>query len=209
MRRPCVAISHFPSSGGHAVGRRVADLLGYGFFDREIIDQIVRDEGVQQRLVRELDEHVRSAIDRYLLDAFRGGNFTESDYLKSVIRVLQALGHEGAAVVLGRGAPFVLSGRQALRVLVVAPTPQRIDRLAQKLSLDLVPAAKRLEQDESNRREFLRHHFGIDRQDDPMLYDLVVNTGGLSVDVAADLVADAVRRRFPQERSAEAFATHP
>lgn len=202
-RRPCVAISHLPGSDGHVLGRRVADRLSCGFFDREIVDEIVRDEGVQERLVGDVDEHVRSLIDRYLLDPFRAQRFGESDYLRSLVRVVQTLGQRGDAVVLGRGSAFILSERQALRVLVVAPTPLRVERFAKARGLDHAAAAARLEREDADRSAFIRHHFGV-RQDDPSLYQLALNTGSLPLDVAADLVVEALRGAFPAGLPADA-----
>ena len=103
-RGACVAFSHLPGSGAAELGRRVAERLGYGFFDREIVESIARDSGAQLRLVGELDEHVRSMIDRYVVDVFRGRSFAEDDYLKSVGRVFATLAKCGRAVLLGRGA---------------------------------------------------------------------------------------------------------
>ena len=45
----------------------------------------------------------------------------------------------------------------------------------------------------AERREFLRHHFGVDPYD-PTLYDLTVNTDTLGIDTSVSLVVDALRR---------------
>ena len=203
-RRPCVAISHLTGSDGLELGRRVADRLSYGFFDRAIVDGIVHDQAVQQRLVRAVDEHVRSLIDRYLLDAFRTQRFGESDYLRSLVRVVRTLGQLGDAVLLGRGSAFILSKREALRVLVVAPTPLRVERFAKAHGLDHAAAAVRLEREDADRSEFIHHHFGV-RQDDPSSYELAVNTGSLPLDVAANLVVEALRGAFPAGLPADAL----
>ncbi len=194
--QPCVAISRLPWSGGGELGRRVAERLDYGLFGREIIDEIEREQGVQRQLLTGLDERMRSTIDRYATDAFRGRSFRESDYLKHVVRTIATLGERGMAVLLGRGAPFVLPPEQALRVLVVAPIAFRIERMARERELSREDAAQELEQEDEQRREFVRRQFGVD-QDDPLLYDLAVNTGTLSMDCAERLVLDALRDRFP------------
>ncbi len=192
----CIAFSHLPGSGAAELGRRVAERLGYGFFDREIVESIARDSGANMRLVGELDEHVRSMIDRYLVDVLRGRSFAEDDYLKSVARVFATLARCGRAVLLGRGATAILTPRQALRVLVVAPREVRIERIAREQHLELGAATERLDQEEAARTGFIRHHFGV-RQDDPALYELVVNTGTLSLDLATELVVVALRGQFP------------
>lgn len=198
-RGPCVAFSRQPGSGAAALARRVAEWLDYGFFGIEILDRIARATGIQRRLLEGLDEHVRSAIERNVADAFRAHPFTESEYLQHVVQAIATLGERGMAVLLGRGAPFVLTPEQALRVLVVAPKTIRVERLAKAEGLGLEEARRRLEQEDAERLAFLRHHFRVE-PDDPTRYELVVNTGTLDVDAAAALVVEALRRRFPAHR---------
>ena len=193
-RSPCVALSRLPGSGGAELGERVAEQLDYSFFGIEIVDRIAREQNIQRSLVAGLDEHVRTAIDRYVLDATRRP-FTEDDYRRQVVRTVTTIAERGGAVFLGRGAVFILPPERALRVLVVAARPERIERIAKANDLTPELARVRLEREEHERREFHRHHFRLD-PDDPGSYDLIVNTGTLGMDVAVPLVADTVARRF-------------
>jgi cytidylate kinase len=196
-RLPCIALSRLPYSGGGELGRRVAERLDYGLFDREMIDEIEREQGVQRRLLEGLDERFRNAIDRYVTDAFRGRSFRESEYLKHVVRTITTLAERGMAVLVGRGAPFVVEPDLGLRVLVVAPVVFRVERLAKARDLPVEEARDKLADEDRRRRDFVRHQFHLDQQD-PVLYDLVVNTGTLSMDGAVRLVLDALRDRFPE-----------
>lgn len=196
VQPPCVALSRLPHSGAAEIGRRVAERLDYGFFGREIVDQIASERGIQRRLVAGLDEKIHGTIDRYVADAFRVHAFTESDYLRHVVRVIATLGNRGMAVILGRGAVFVLSPARTLRLLVVAATAVRIDRLAEARGLSHEQAAEVIGEEDARRREFFRHQFGV-APDDPLHYDIVLNTGTLSIDAAVDITIDALRHRFP------------
>ncbi len=84
---------------------------------------------------------------------------------------------------------------RALRVLVVAPRAERIERVATANDLKPEQATLRLEQQENERREFHRHHFRVD-PDDASAYDLTVNTGTLGMDLASALVVETWKRRF-------------
>ncbi len=197
-RSPCIALSRLPGSGGAELGQKVAEQLDYSFFGIEIVDQIAREQHIQRELLAGLDEHVRTAIDRYVLDAMRRP-YTEGDYLRHVVRTVTTIAARGGAVFLGRGAVFILPPERALRVLVVAPRAGRIERIAKTNRLTPEQAALQLEQQENERREFHRHHFRVD-PDDADAYDLTVNTGTLGLDVATSLVVEAWRRRFAASR---------
>jgi cytidylate kinase len=192
--RRCVALSRLPESAADELGRRVAEELDYGFFGIEIVDRIAREAGIRRQLVAGVDEHVRTGIDRYVTDSFSSGAFTESDYLRAVVQTVLTLSERGMAVILGRGSPFILTGDQALRVLVVADRAKRVESLAAREGLGRSAAEGRLAEMEADRHEFLQHHFGVD-PDDPTLYDLVVNTGTLGLDGAVKLVLQALAQR--------------
>jgi cytidylate kinase len=197
--RPCVALSRLPGAGAAELGQRLAERLGYAFFGIEIVDHIARQTGLRHELVAGVDEHVRSAIERYLVDSFRAERFTESDYLRQVVRTVASLGERGAAVILGRGAQFILPPERALRVLVVAPRTTRVERLAKQEGLSREQAEFRLEALDDERREFLLHHFRLD-PDAAENYDIALNLGLLSQESALDLIEAALRARFGAAR---------
>lgn len=197
----CVAVSRLPGAGGAELARSVAARLGYGLFDREILEAIAQDAGTQAQLIDDLDEHVRGLIDRYLVDFFRARPFTEGDYLRGLVRVVGTLARRGRAVVLGRGSAAVLKPQEALRVLVVAPRDVRLGRIARERGLADAAAVECLDREEADRAEFFRHHFHA-RQDDPAFYDLAINTASLSMELATDLVVQTLARQFPERVAA-------
>jgi cytidylate kinase len=194
--RPCIAISRYPGAGAATLGQRVAESLDYAYFGIELVDWIARRTGLARQLIAGVDERIRNTIDRSVADTFRREKFTESDYLHQVVSTITTLGERGGAVILGRGSPFILPPERALRVFVVAPREQRVERLAKERALSAEDAAKTLDRDDASRREFLEHNFGRD-PDDPTHYDLMLNLGTLSMDAAAALLVDAVLVRFP------------
>jgi cytidylate kinase len=200
-RRTCVALSRLPGSGADEFGQRLAERLGYGFFGIEIVDRIARKAGIQHELVAGMDERVRGAIEA-LIDGLRGrpAPFSESDYVSRVVRVIATLGEGGSAVIVGRGAPYILGPDRALRVLVVAPREDRIERVAKRHDLPLAEAEARLEREVAARRAFIERSFRVD-PDDSSLYDVAVNTGTFGIDGAVDLVCEALAKRGRSLRS--------
>ena len=196
---PCVALSRLPGAAGAEVGEAVARQLGFGFFGIEIVDQIARTQGVRRELVAGLDEHVRATIDRWVGDGVHRGPFTEREYHEALLHTLGTLSERGGAVILGRGAPYVLPLGRTLRALVVAPRADRLARLAVARELDRESAERELAREESEREHFVRHHFDADAND-PALYDLVVNTGTLGIEGATRFLLRAYEDRFPRAR---------
>jgi cytidylate kinase len=195
--RPCVAFSRLPGAGADELGHKLAERLGYTYYGIEILDLIAKDSGVSRKLLEGVDERVRSAIERYVIDAFRTHGFTENDYLREVVHTVTTLGERGGAVILGRGSPFILGPHQALRVLVTAPLRDRVVRTAKERSRSESEAERLLADEERFRGEFIQQSFGVD-PNDASRYDLVVNTVTLSIEGALEVIVTALRRRFPK-----------
>jgi hypothetical protein len=197
-RGPVVAFSRLPASGGDEIARRVAEWLDYGFFGIEVLDRIARDPSLLGHLEADLAPPLRAAIEARLALVFASARIGEEGHLREVVRAITTLGERGMAVLLGRGAVAILAASRTLRVLVVAPTAVRVERLAASEGLARDAAAARLDAQDASRAAFLRSHFELTHED-PTRYDLVLNTEALSIDSAAALVVDALRRRFPPE----------
>jgi cytidylate kinase len=196
---PCVAIANLPGAGGEEVGERLADLLGYGHFGREIVDDIAKRRGVSQDLLHGLDDRMRSMIERYVTDFFQNRRFREHEYFQEVARTIATLGRRGMAVVVGRGAAFLLGPEVALRVGLVAPLAVRVERVARERSLSKERAETLVKEEDGRRTAFVEHHFGV-RADDPLSFDLVLNTSVFDYETAARVIVDVLGKRFPDVR---------
>lgn len=192
---PTISIHRFPSSGATEIGKRVAEALGFGFFDKEIVEEIAAEEDIRESLVANLDEHFRTAIERHILDGFSSKSFTESDYLRDLVHVISHVGHRGNAVIVGRGSAFILPRETTLRVLLTAPLERRTEWYATKANLKPNDARAILEKEEKSRREFLKRDFSVESIG-PGDFDLCLDTETFGLDGASELIVAATKSRF-------------
>ena len=109
------------------------------------------------------------------------------------LATLRGLGSVGRCVIVGRGANFILPSETTLRVSMVSPTEDRARVTARRLGLSAQEAADYVETAERQRLAFLQAHFEKDPTN-PHHFDLVLNMSRLSVDDAADLIIETLRR---------------
>ncbi len=192
---PTVSIHRFPSSGATEIGKRVAEALDFGFFDKEIVEEIAGEENVRSSLVANLDEHFRTAIERHILDGFSSQSFNESDYLKDLVHVVSHIGHRGNAVIVGRGSAYILPKETTLRVLLTASLEARTGWYAAKANLPAADAQAILEKEEKSRLEFLKRDFSVESVN-PGDFDICIDTETFGLDGAAELIVAATRKRF-------------
>ncbi len=195
--RAVITISRQAGTDGAELARAVAEALGFQLWDQELVQRIAERSGATEVLLRAVDERTRNVIEELLAGILMGDASTEGEYLAQLMRVIHALAHHGNAVIVGRGAQFVLAAEKALRVRVVAPLEVRVRKLASSGKLSNASAESELEKIDRERLLFVRHHYHRDASD-PSAYDLVVNVGSISASAAVEVIVAAYRAKFPR-----------
>ncbi|HEY8090243.1 MAG TPA: cytidylate kinase-like family protein [Polyangiaceae bacterium] len=194
--RPIVTISREAGARGTELGRRVAERLGFRFWDQELVQQIAEQSGVWDQLFRVVDERARNAVEDLLAGIFMGDAFTGEAYLVRLLHLIRAIALQGSAVVVGRGGQFVVEPDASLRVRVVGPRDARARTLMAERRLSERQAHAEVERIDHERASFIRRHYKKDAAD-PSAYDLVVNSATLPVERAVDVVVAAYGAKFP------------
>jgi len=202
-----ITISRQYGAGGSEVARLVADRLGWTVVDNEIVDRVARRAGLTPEVVAEQDERVPGFVER-LARALAASSqefavpeigvavrAAEPNLVRLTEMVVKEIAAEGRAVLVGRAAPAVL-GREgdAVHVKLVAAPEFRIATAMQGEGLDRRTAERVLHDTDAQRRRYHREHYGRD-WDDPVHYHMMLNTGLLGMDGAAELIIAAARRR--------------
>lgn len=197
-----IAISRDRGSLGNEVVRLLAEQTQWQVFDKEIVEFIARNSHVRESIVRELDERsqnlVHDAVER-LLRLAEGESFGEEDYRRALLKTLAALAARGGVIIVGHGAPFAFDNHPScLRVRVTASVETRLRRLCAAPGMTEEKARKHVQESDRELREFVRRHFGKNRED-VHAFDLVVNTDFLSPERIAAAVLMAMKNGKAQE----------
>lgn len=192
---PVIAISNQVGSNGQPVAQRVGELLGIPVYDREIVEHIATTEKVHVEVVESLDQRAQSRVDDYVTNLFRERNFDQSDYVRALTHTITSLWAHGSCVMVGRGAAHIVWRKRLLAVRTVAPHQHRLRRVEDLYKLDKVSAEKFIQRTDAERAAFIRKYFASDI-DDPVSYDLVLNTAGLDANRAAQVIVTAFRQKF-------------
>lgn len=206
-----VTIARQNGAQGEAVGRAVADALGWRYVDREIIAQAAAMANVSEATIEQAERvpslltRMMEALGRYpagfeLAETIAGVPPTpplSSDAYRAFIeQVIQQLAEQTDAVIIGHAASAVLRGSpQAVHVLICAPFDQRVRLTAADEGVSREEAARLVRMRDAERGDYYQRYYQVKWQD-PAAYDLVINTGRLSVSAAAGMIVDLVRARL-------------
>jgi len=187
-----VTVSREMGSGGSEIAQVIACELGWDLWDRQIVDEIARSAHVRTEVVESLDEHTRSEV-LSILRELLGDRLQEAGYRYHLAQVVLTIARHGNAVIVGRGANYLLP--QAFNLRVVAPMAARAARVAHREGISRDDAEHRCHASDRERADFVRTLYGRDINN-ALDYDVVANTGHLQSADAAAMLAVGLRLRF-------------
>ena len=192
---PWVAVSRQLGSGGTILAVRVAEELGWKAYDREILAAIAADTRSDEDLLSRLDEQGVTEFHEYLAPLIVPDDPGQARYLKEMTRVIARIAREGRAVLVGRGANWILTSSRGLRIRAVGARDARAVFLAEAEGIPLEKARKQVEENDAAQKKFIRQAFNRDI-DDPAGYDLILNPIDLGLGAAVEAVLAATKAKL-------------
>jgi cytidylate kinase len=184
-------------AGGAAIAEKVAERLGWKLWDQALTAEIARLAQVDQASVERLDERCDPLFYRLMKVFIRGsyerslpvgglGHFDADTMIAFMHRVIEGAAAEGNCVIVGRGAPYFLRGREdAFHVFVYAPWEEKIRRvrMSGKSENEAVELVSTIDEE---RATFIQKYFGK-QWPNRHLYHLMINSK-----IGDDLVVRAI-----------------
>jgi cytidylate kinase len=204
-----ITISRLYGSGGGEIGAHLAQRLNWHLIDHQIVARVARELGIPEQKAELQDEYAKGFIARVLsqfVTTVPAGaspvvqvapdERTDQDmYQETLRRVVETAADSGRAVIIGRASQIYLANRRdVLHVFIEASLQKRIAYVALRENLNAAAARARVLLKDGDRSRYFRTVLHRD-PDDPMLYDLVINTGVLSLELAVDLICLALENK--------------
>jgi cytidylate kinase len=186
-----ITISREPGSGGNILAEKLGDELGYDVYHQKILHQMAESTHLSKSFLECLDEKGLNPIQNCIRSLVDHRHLWPDQYLRHLLKIIESIGRHGHAVVVGRGANFILPPAKRFSVRVVAPQQLRIERVSRDFGISMQEAKQRVRQTESDRKAFNRKYFNADVTA-PENYDIVINTGLLSIEAAANCIRSAI-----------------
>lgn len=182
-----ITISREFGSGGKEVGKRLADKLGYAYYDSEIINMLVKETGMSEEYIKNISE---KGIYPFLFQF--GKTFTASyllqknqtDILVNQTKILKQIAEKGNAIIVGRGANVILKEYNPINIFVYANMESKVVRCKNKAPKEEKLTDKELinkiKSIDKNRKAFNNLISGTEWGSKEN-YDLCINTSNIEI----------------------------
>lgn len=188
---PVITISRQHGCYAAEIGGELTKFLGSGWsvFHREIIESMAKDAGVAKEYMEEFDEKTVSLVEE-IIESFTRMPINEEEYLSHLRKILFGVAKKGKVIIIGRGANFIL--KQGFNIRLVAPKDWRSKQLAEIDKISQSKAKEELENSDRQRKQYIQKLFSRDI-DDPVAYDLIINTQYLNFKEVAKIIYEAAK----------------
>ena len=159
-----IAIGRQFGSGGHDIGKILAEKLGYDFYDAEIIQMTAGTTGYTPEFVKKKEEIMTNSllydlVNQMYLNTDRQDEAPKDKIFEAECQVVRNLAKKGNCVIVGRCADYVLrNSGNCLKVFFSAPLMSRIRRVAQRQNISEGEAKATVQKNEKLRADNYRYY---------------------------------------------------
>ncbi len=204
-------ISREFGSGGRELGKRLADLTGYDYYDSEILSAVAQNSGMDARYVENaLADHGWQNYPITFRGTFASTAYVQSSRIqlllaqKRVIEQIAAMGKD--CVIVGRNADAILQESCPFSLFVCADVQSKVRRCMERApegerlsERELISKMKQIDKNRAQTRALI----GGSAWGERAAYHLTVNTTGWEIKHLVPAVADFAAHWFSQNKKVD------
>lgn len=199
-----ITISREFGSGGRELGKRLADQLGFDYYDREIITAIAQkyelDENyVEEALDKDLLKDIPITYGQTLSYVIPCTPYSTTLLLAEQQKVIQMLASRRDCIIVGRSADVILENYDPFRIFIHADMESKIRRCRQRATgdehltdRDLAKDIRKVDKARASHHEMFSEIPWGDKRG----YDLCINTTGTDPKALVPAIAEYARCWF-------------
>ena len=202
---PCITISRQTGSGSYELSKKLIKILQekskdpanpWTYFNKDLIAKIVEEFKLPKAFSSYIAEnkysHISDAVNELL-----GVKPAEWTIVHKSTEIILQLAHYGKTILVGRGSNVITSKLpNSFHIRLIAPMEYRLKHVQEVFKYSKLEAMEYIKREDVNRHKYLKSHF-FREPNDPTLYHLTINTGKLSYEEGAFVIADSLMRKFP------------
>lgn len=204
-----ITINREFGSGGREVGKRLADALGFAYFDTEIVEAIAERSKVDPEYVHEvLERGVFNDISLTFAHSFTYAPHHHKSFaiMESQNEIVKELAAQGDCIIVGKNADTILKKEKPLKLFIHADMEYKIKRCMARAEegeqLTEKQTKRKIKQIERARASDHSYYSEI-RWGDKRGYDLCINTTGLEIKSVIPAIAEFAKAWFEKSHETE------
>ncbi|MCI8393498.1 MAG: cytidylate kinase-like family protein [Clostridia bacterium] len=197
-----ITISREFGSGGREIGKRLADELGFTYYDREIVEELAVATGLSERYIQDISEKGIYPHSFQFGKTFSTFGVLQSNQTEVFVKqqeIVKKIAEKGDCVIVGRGANVILKDYKSMNIFVYADMKSKVNRCKIKATnceeIQEKELEKKIRQVDKNRKNYhsLISNLEWGKKEN---YDLCINTSNIEIKDVILSLADYIREYF-------------
>lgn len=188
-----ITISRQFGSNGREIGRKLAEYLDIGYYNKEIMEKIAKDMGVSSDFFNEDNQNEDGlySISNRKLRSF--GSIAElsvnSQVFERATDLICGIAQRESSVIVGRCADYILKDNpDTISVFCFSDLEERIRFSINEYDVPAKQAKKIVQEKDMKRARFYEFHTN-QKWGDAKNYSLLINTSKMSTDEVVEMIA--------------------
>lgn len=202
-----ITISREFGSGGKEIGKRLADKLGYSYYDSEIITLLAKETGMTEEYIKNISE---KGVYPYAFQFAKSFSMygamqnRQTEILVEQTKIIKKIAEKGNAIIVGRGANSILKEYDPMNIFVYADMENKIRRCKEKAKPDENLTEKELENKiksiDKNRRAY-NDIVSNAKWGEKENYNLCINTSNIEIKSIIQPLAEYIEKWFGRKKN--------
>ena len=200
MEKFVVTFTRQFGSLGRPIARKMSEILGIEYYDRDIVDQAAKKLQLPVSVVNQEEERaVKQAVNpfsRMMFPLGKGTNNTQDKIFETQKNIIEFLAEKDNCIIVGRCSDFILSEMEnSIHIYIYASYEARLNHCINDLGMDETEARRMIKSVDEARDSYHMQYAGY-LPDDKRHKDIMIDSSLFGVEGTAQFLADAVRRKF-------------
>lgn len=191
MKHMVITIGCEYGSGGPEIGKAIAERLGIEYYNRDLVDQVVEQIGVERDLVAKADEGNNVMYSFETNYGRRYANLTNR-VIYTQFEVIQKFAEQSSCVIIGRCSDYILRERDdVLNIFIYAPEEIRVKSVMEQEHISARRARDLIKTNDEmmhTRYKYMTGTYRGDRHNRHMLIDSSVLGWAKTVDYIMQMI---------------------
>ena len=197
MGNKIITIAREYGCGGRLIAKKLADRLGFDYYDSDLISLAAEKTGMTESYIKEIEQ---KKVSNFLYTLFLSGqSLTLADQVFiAQAEIIRAAAEKNSSVFVGRCTDYILKDfPDCVNLFLYAPAEVRIRRVCEEYR-ESDPAQAELYITRKDReRASYYNYFSTNTWGNYKNYDLCIDCQ-IGVDATVDLITDFMKLKFPQ-----------
>lgn len=199
MTNMVVTISREYGSGGREIGEKLAQALGFSFYDKDLLKLIAEKSGIKEEILKKADEEAANPLFApYYPPHIDPGSLNDRVFKMQAELIKEKAATENC-IIVGRCGNYILDDMEnAVHVFIYADQEERIDRIMARHNLeDREMAEKLVKKTDKHRRGYYQFYTEL-RWGRAEGYDIMIDSGLLGIDGTVAVLKTIVEEKMKQ-----------